>query len=80
MIYDIQYRDGANYKQWFRAEIDEVKEVGDEIYMEDSGLNIDEFWELLGWPQYDPVYDHNILEIVGISEDQISEPEIIFNL
>ncbi len=80
MIYDMQYRDGANYKQWFRAEINIPKEIGDEVYMEDSGMDIGAFWRHMGWPSYDPTYDHNILEVIGISEDQVNEPEVTFKL
>lgn len=77
MIYDMLYRDGANYKKWFRAEIKKEVQIGDEIRMEESGLTKGEFFDYMGW-QYYPDYDHNFLEVVGISNDQIIEPDIIF--
>lgn len=79
MIYDMMYRDGANYKQFFRGAFPEgvEKQEDDEVLMEESGMTVGEFFDFMGW-SYDPDYDHNILTIESISEDQISEPEIKF--
>jgi hypothetical protein len=79
MIYDIQYRDGANYKKWLRAEINTfpLNEGKEEIEMEESGLTMHEFFDHMGW-EFCAELDHNKLEILGLSNDQISEPEIRF--
>lgn len=79
MIYDLQYRDGANYKKWFRAEISSfpLNAGKEEITMEESGLTAKEFFDHMGW-EHDEEIDHNVLEIIGLSEDQMSEPEIKF--
>ena len=78
MIYDMQYRDGSNYKKWFRAEIKKEVQEGDEIRMEESGLTEGEFFDHMGW-EYCPDYDHNLLEVVGVSNDQIAEADIVFS-
>ena len=76
MIYDMMYRDGANYKQTFRAEIDDPdKQPEDEMYMEDAHMTVGEFFRFFGWP-YDPDIDHNILEVLGKSEDQETAADI----
>lgn len=79
MIYDMMYRDGANYKQFFRADISSfpLNAGREEIEMEESGLTVAEFFNHIGW-SYDPDYDHNILTILGISEDQDTKPDFIF--
>ncbi len=86
MIYDMMYRDGANYKQCFRAEIsDEIKNAFNasltvsegEIEMEQSGMTVGEFFKHMGW-SYDPDYDHNILTIEAVSENQITKPDVYF--
>lgn len=79
MIYDMQYRDGANYKKWFRADILSfpLNAGREEMKMEESGLTMKEFFDHMGW-EFDEEIDHNILEILGLSDDQMSEPEIKF--
>jgi hypothetical protein len=79
MIYDILYRDAGNYKKFFRAEFPDNKDPREEseLTMEESGLTVGEFFSYMGW-SYDPDYDHNILEVTGVSEDQIEEPQIRF--
>ena len=78
MIYDMQYRDGSNYKKWFRAEIKKEIKEDDDIRMEESGLSEGEFFEHMGW-EYCPDYDHNLIEVVGVSNDQITEADIVFS-
>ena len=78
MIYDMQYRDGSNYKKWFRAEIKKEIKEGNEVKMEESGLTEGEFFDHMGW-EYCPDYDHNLLEVVGVSNDQIVEADIVFS-
>jgi hypothetical protein len=78
MIYDMQYRDGSNYKKWFRAEIKKEIKEDDDIRMEESGLTEGEFFEHMGW-EYCPDYDHNRIEVVGVSNDQITEADIVFS-
>jgi hypothetical protein len=78
MIYDMQYRDGSNYKKWFRAEIKKEVQGGNEVKMEESGLTEGEFFEHMGW-EYCPDYDHNLIEVVGVSNDQITEADIVFS-
>jgi hypothetical protein len=77
MIYDMMYRDADNYKKWFRAEIKKEVQIGDEILMQSSGLRLAEFFIFMGWA-YSKDRDHNIVEVVGISNDQIIKPDIIF--
>lgn len=77
MIYDMMYRDADNYKKWFRAEIKKEVQIGDEILMQSCGLRLAEFFIFMGWA-YSKDRDHNIVEVVGISNDQITEPDIIF--
>lgn len=77
MIYDIMYRDGGNYKKHFRGEIPEKKEEDEYIEMERSGMKMRDFFRKMGWT-YDDDYDHNQLEITGKSEDQDSEPDVVF--
>ena len=79
MIYDMMYRDAGNYKKFFRAEFPDSKELkeDDEVVMEESGLTKGEFFRYMGW-SYNPDIDHNILEVIGVSEDQIEEPQIRF--
>lgn len=78
MIYDMQYRDGANFKKWFRADFpDREMQEEDEVLMEDSGLTMLEFFDFMGW-EYDEDLDHNMLEVLRVSEDQISEAQITF--
>ena len=76
MIYNCLYTDAGNYKQHFRAYIAAYKEPGDEMWMEDANITEQEFREYMGWPKYDHLLDHNILEIVGLSEDQTTEADI----
>lgn len=90
MIYDMMYHDGVNYKQSFRAEISpeifakndidqNVILSGSEpmIEMEESGMTVEEFFKQMSW-SYDPDYDHNLLSIQNVSDNQIMEPEAYF--
>lgn len=80
MIYDIMYRDGANYKKSFRGGFAESieKEEDDEVTMEESGMTVGEFFNFMGW-SYDLDIDHNLLEVQQLSEDQTSEPDVWFD-
>ena len=80
MIYDIMYRDGGNYKKFFRGQFAEgvVKQEEDEVTMEESGMTVGEFFEFMGW-SYDSDLDHNLLEVQLPSEDQDLEPDVYFD-
>lgn len=80
MIYDMMYRDGANYKKCFRGGFPEgaEKKEDDEVIMEESGMTVGQFYDFMGW-SYDDDIDHNILTIEGVSLDQESEPDVYFD-
>ena len=79
MIYDMMYRDAGNYKKYFRADIQDpmIIDINDDVEMEESGLTIGQFFEHMGWA-FSPDIDHNYVHVLGISKDQISDPEIRF--
>lgn len=76
-IIEFQYRDGANYKRNFSVKISEkkfkkltkqygvLKEGVEVFYDTDLGISRNEFMENLGY-DFDPEFDHNILEIQQI--------------
>lgn len=81
MIYDMMYRDGSNHKQFFRAKLNPAPLIDEldvtELAMEESGLSVSQFFEHMGWV-YDPYYDHNIVSIEAISDDQETEADVVF--
>ncbi len=75
MKYELQYRDGANYKFNVTATIPRTMEVGEEITMEELGYTQEQFFdEHIHYP-IDKELDHNILDVVAILPDD-EETEI----
>lgn len=70
----IMYRDGGNYKTFFASPV-KISEyinrfgkhpkIGDELEMEQIGIEPDDVYELTG-SEYDDELDHNILEVIEI--------------
>jgi hypothetical protein len=69
MKYELQYRDGNNYKFIVTAEINRQLEEGDTVTMEELGYTQEEFFdEFIHYP-IDSKVDHNILDVLGRMSD-----------
>lgn len=62
------YRDGANYKFTFTADIPDDMKVGEETTYEELGLTQEEFFNDIVGYKYDEEFDHNIVELIKIEE------------
>jgi hypothetical protein len=69
MKYELQYRDGANYKFNVTVSVPKKMEVGQEITMEELGYTQEQFFEEHIHYKIDPEVDHNILEVVEVLAD-----------
>lgn len=79
MVAEVQYRDGANYKNGYVMIIPpglEIK-VGDEITSDKFGIPEQEWYDKHLPGEYDKEFDHNILEIEEIRP--MKEDDIISN-
>lgn len=80
---DMLYRCGANYKTYFSCPIPNKMKEGDETTIEELGFRLSDFFHSVVTSEYNPEYDHNILEVIEVfkskeaCESDFYEPEDI---